>query len=84
MKNILIMIVGFLTMTLLVGFVGYNNVTAFDTGYGGHFVVNIKVVTIDGHDYIVTVATPKTGTGNVSISTIHHVGCKRCCQNIVK
>lgn len=39
--------------------------------------IDIRIITIDNHDYIVTTGLTQYGS-NISVSIIHHTGCRKC------
>lgn len=42
--------------------------------------VDVRLVTLDGHDYVVAVTRNLEGGSGIGI--VHHVGCRRC-NNII-
>lgn len=51
--------------------------TAFNFGTNFGVSCDVRIVTLDGHDYIIAVSSSSSRNGN-GVAILHHVGCKRC------
>lgn len=67
-KKIAIGILIGIGMFLLFGF-------TYNVGTG---TVDVRIVTIGGHEYVVSTVTAHSMDGGASVSIIHHAGCSAC------
>ena len=72
-KNIAIGIIIGIGAFLLFGF-------RYSVGTG---TIDVRLVNVGGHEYVVSTITSGVATGGNGISTVHHVGCSAC-RGIVK
>lgn len=42
---------------------------------------DVRIVTLDGHDYVIAISSSSSRKGN-GIAILHHVGCKGCNNNV--
>lgn len=51
----------------------------FGTDFGAN--CDVRIVTLDGHDYVIAVSSSSNRDGH-GVAILHHVGCKRCNNNV--